>query len=71
MSMFLIRFRHNGDDCSFAMPANSWADAEARLRSMASSARVQGSNASAIPVNAITLPFAGVLARFIVWWRNL
>lgn len=69
MAQFLVTYRHRGHQCSFPFPADSWEDAEDRLKSLAF-ARVIGSNVQSIPVNSFTMPFAGALARLIVWWRN-
>lgn len=42
MDTFLIEYRHGGERYSFEIYANDWADAEARLNSIALSGHVIG-----------------------------
>jgi hypothetical protein len=69
MSKFLATYRHRGSEYSLIIPADSWRDAEEKLRAL-SQGKIIGSDVQSIPVNAITLPFVGPLGRFLVWWRN-
>jgi hypothetical protein len=70
MTQFLVSYRHAGSEYNLLLPADNWADAEAKLRSIQRHARVIGSDVMRVPANALTFPFAGLFARLLVWWRN-
>lgn len=68
---FLIDYRHQGRTYSLHLLApRDWEDAEAHVRSLAMTAKVIGSNVQTIRANSVTLPFAAIWVRLIVWWRN-
>lgn len=67
---FLVDYAHRGRRYSFHLWAEGWDDAEARLRSIAFTGQVVGSDAVEIPTNAVTLPVDGLIVRLCCWWRN-
>lgn len=68
---FLIEYHHRGSQCGFQMGADSWDDAQDRLRSIGANGRVIGSNVSSLRANAVTLPFAAAWSTIVCWFRNL
>ena len=46
---YLINYTHKGEDYGFTIWAESWEDAELRLRAIASNGEVIGSNVSDLP----------------------
>jgi|GEM_PF-3394096 hypothetical protein len=65
-----VAYRRKGREYSFQIWAESWEDAEDRLRSIAMTGRVYGSNLETVPANSLTLPFAALWASLTVRWRN-
>lgn len=66
-----VQYRHNNETWTFVLPyADSWEDAEARLKSIGAYGKVYGSNLQRLPANSVTLPFVGLWASITCWWRN-
>lgn len=68
---FLCEYSHQGHTYSITVGGGSWDEAEHHLKSIGANGRIIGSNVSTIPVNALTLPFAGLYVRLVVFMRNL
>ena len=68
---FMIQYRHKGSEYALTLWADSWEDAEARLRSIGGNGEVVGSNVQTVPANAFVLPFTSLWVRLVCWWRNL
>lgn len=68
---FVVQYNHKGSTWGFQIWAESWEDAEARLKSIGYNGQIIGSNASTIKTNPVTLPLVALWMPFICWWRNL
>lgn len=68
---FAVSYRHRGAEYTFTIWANSWDDAEDRLRSISTTGRVYGSDVSTTRCHSLTLPFAATWAALRCWWLNL
>ena len=68
---YAIRYQYNGRTYNCTIWAESWEDAERRLRSIGATGEVYGSDVQSFSANPVTLPFSVLWVRFICWWRNL
>ena len=68
---FLCEYIYDGRRFSATIGGDSWEEAERHLKCIGANGRIVGSNVSSIPVNALTLPFAGIYVRLVVFFRNL
>lgn len=67
----LIIFDMNGEQYGFHMPAESWDDAERRMRAIRLTGKVAGWPCHTMRANALTLPFVHVWMKVSVFVRNL
>ena len=67
----LVSYRFDGGEYSFSFPAEDWADAEAKLRAIRSTATLTGWPSFGVPANSLTLPLAAIFARLYTAIRNM
>lgn len=67
---YAIQYRHNGKTWGLTIWAESWEDAQARLRSIGFNGKIIGSNVETIPVNTLTVGPAAIWMAVVCWWRN-
>jgi hypothetical protein len=70
MKQALITYRTADGDYSFSFPAESWDDAEQKLRAIRATATVTGWPAYRIPANSLTLPFVHVFVSLFTAIKN-
>lgn len=69
---FVLHYQHRGRNYVLNIMADSWEDAEKRIKAIGATGEIVGSNAFvAIRANALTLPFATAFVAITCWWRNL
>jgi hypothetical protein len=70
-SQALVHFEMDGKSYVFIMPAESWDDAERRLRAIRLNGRVAGWPCYSHSTNTLTLPFVAAWAFLTCSFRNL
>jgi hypothetical protein len=70
-SQTLIHFEMDGESYAFIMPAESWDDAERRMRAIRLNGRVAGWPCYSHSTNTLTLPFVAAWAFLTCSFRNL
>lgn len=68
---FAVDYNHNGKTYRLTLWAESWDDAQNRLRSIGGNGRVVGSDVQQFRPNGLTLPITVLWVRLVCWWRNL
>lgn len=66
----LASFKMSDGEYSFSFPAESWEDAERKLRAIRATATVTGWPSYRVPANPVALPFARVFVAVFTWVRN-
>ena len=67
----MISFQMDGETYCFVMPADSWDDAERRMRAIRTTGQVQGFPCYTYHANALTMPFVGLWVWLTTSFRNL
>ncbi len=70
---YLISYRHKGGEYNFTLWAESWEDAELRLRAIADNGSVIGSDCEKVsdtPVSGLTTHFTQVLPQRLEDWAQ-
>ena len=63
-----IEFRHNGRKHVAYVEADSWQDAEEKVKSLRVSGRLAGWPTFSAPSNALILPLSLLWLKFRTWW---
>jgi hypothetical protein len=67
----LISFQMDGQEYGFVMPADSWDDAERRMRAIRTTGMVAGWPCYTYRANSLTLPFVAAWTIASTFFRNL
>lgn len=66
---FLANYRYNGREYCQVIHADTWIEAEDRLKAM-SFGKIVGSNCTTVSANALTNPLIYVWVHILMWYRN-
>lgn len=67
MAKFLIEYNHGGSCWCSNLHADTWAEAERKLQSLKTNARIVGESVMEVPVPTAA---GNVFVRLLNWWRG-